>query len=173
MKPIILISGELAPERLEETRREFERYRELCYPEEEWSIIIDSPGGNSFAALELLGYLEKTVKSHALCAKIYRAGSSAALIALCAQHREIVKDGLLTIHLPIITDLSLSQLDSEGRVPKETLTIAEKIRLKTFELMKGAGIPPEGEHIDHLLGNESVTFDAETCLRFGVVERII
>lgn len=173
MKPAILISGELTPERLDEIRREIERYTELCYPGEEICFVIDSPGGNSFTALKFLDYLEEVAKSHAVYAKIYRAGSSAALITLCAPHREITKDGHLTIHLPVMDEMPMSKLDSEGRVPKVTLATGEHIRRKTFELMKSAGIPEEGTHIDHLLGNESVTFDAETCLRFGVVERII
>lgn len=173
MKPVILISGELTPERLEEIRREMERYRELCFPGEEMHLVIDSPGGNSFKTLEFLEHLHAVTKSHELCAKIYRAGSSAALIALCAHHRDITKDGHLTIHLPIIPELPGSQLDSEGRVPKETLDTVAHIRRKTFELMKQAGVPEEGDHIDYLLGNESVTFDAETCLQFGIVERII
>lgn len=173
MRPIILLSGELTPERIREIQRETERYRDLCYPGEEIHLVIDSPGGNSLKTLELLEHLQAVAENHTLFAKIYRAGSSAALVAFCAQHRDITKDGHLTIHLPVITDMSMSRLDCEGRVPKETLTIAEQIRLKTFELMKRAGIPVEGAHIDHLLGNESVTFDAETCLRFGIVERII
>ena len=173
MKPIILISGELTPKRLEEIQREMERYKELCFPGEEMHFVIDSPGGNSFKTLEFLEHLLNTAKSNTLYAKIYRAGSSAALIALCVQNREIAKDGHLTIHLPSISELSISRLDSEGRVPKETLATGEQIRRKTFELMKQAGIPEEGAHIDHLLGNESVTFDAEACLRFGIVKRII
>lgn len=173
MKPVVLVSGELTPERLDELRREMEQYRDLCFPGEEMHLVIDSPGGNSLKALEFLGYLEDIARSRALHAKIYRAGSAAALIALCARHREIVKSGHLTIHLPVITDLSMSKLDEEGKVPEDTLETARKIRKATFELMKRAGIPEEGEHIDHLLGNESVTFDAETCLKFGIVERVI
>lgn len=173
MKPIILISGELTQERLDEIWREMRRYEELCYPSEDIHLVIDSPGGNSFKTLEFLDFLQGIAKSHKLFAKIYRAGSSAALIALCAERRDIAKDGHLTIHMPVIDELSASQLDNEGRVPKETLATIKQIRRKTFEFMKSAGIPKEGEHIDYLLGNESVTFDAETCLRLGIVERVI
>lgn len=173
MKPIILVSGELTPEKISGAQREMERYCALCNPNEKIHLVIDSPGGNSFRILQFLEHLRAVAKSRPLCAKIYCAGSSAALIALCAQCREIVKNGQLTIHLPVIAELPGSQLDSEGRVPKETFATIGHIRKKTFELMKQAGIPEEGEHIDYLLGNESVTFDAEACLRFGIVERII
>lgn len=173
MKPIILVSGALTPERIDDIRREIERYWTLYYPAVETHLVIDSPGGNSFKTLALLEHLEAVAETRELCAKIYRASSSAALIALCAPHREITKDGHLTIHLPVMDEMPMSKLDREGRVPKETLETTEKIRKKTFKLMRKAGIPEEGAHIDHLLGNESVTFDAETCLRFGVVERVI
>lgn len=173
MKPIILVSGELTPERISEMQREMERYCALCNPNEKIHLVIDSSGGNSLKTLQFLEHLQAVAKSRPLCAKIYGAGSSAALIALCAQHREIARSGHLTIHLPSIYEMPFSHLDSEGRVPKETLETGREIRKKTFELMKRAGIPEEGAHIDHLLGNESVTFDAETCLRFGIVERII
>lgn len=173
MKPIILVSGELTPDKISEMQREMERYCALCYPNEKIHLVIDSPGGNSFKTLQFLEQVQAVAKNRLLCAKIYRAGSSAALIALCAEHREITKGGHLTIHLPSTCEIPFSQLDSEGRVPKETLETGRDIRKKTFELMKKSGIPEEGPHIDHLLGNESVTFDAETCLRFGIVERII
>ena len=174
MKPaIILISGELTPEKLDEIRREVEHYKELCFPDEELFFVIDSPGGNSSKTSEFLDYLHSVAKSYKLYAKIYSAGSSAALIALCVQRRDIQKEGHLTIHLPSIPELSMSRLDSEGRVPKETLATGAEIRKKTFALMEEAGIPEEGAHIDELLASDSVTFDAEACVKLGIVERVI
>ncbi len=171
MKPVIMLLGDLTKTSLENVWREVERYNELTKNTDEITLVLASGGGNAIKTLEFLARIEKT--RFRFSAKIYQAESAAALIALTAKKREIVRGGIFKISLGWVEIETCDILDPEGQVPRRILLQAKQLRKKTFELLRSCGFPENGTLMQQLITRNHLALTADECLKLGIVERII
>jgi len=174
MTSVVLLNGYLTRKSLEETWREIANYsaslngddREIC-------LVISSDGGYSRATL---GFVEKMTRAKEnglrFSAKIYCARSAAALIALTARRREIVKGGILEIHLGTVT-IESCDINEEGRIPRRIALEARKAREETLRLLEQCGFPTNNSKMSRLLAANHLLLTAEECLTLGIAERIV
>ncbi len=172
MNAIILLQGYLTGERLREIVREIARYKELAAETETLKLCfaIASHGGEAKEALDFVDWIEKTGLH--LTTKIYRAESAAALIAMTAHEREMVRNGIFTINLGS-AEINSDTLITPEKVPTSVIEEAQKLRTRTFSAMSQCGIPKTGTYMDTLLAQNQLTLTARECLELGIVSRII
>lgn len=167
----ILLDGYLTAKRLAEAAREMGRYFDkprggpLAL-----TLVLNSPGGETAAARKLVTLI--TESDCALSAKIYRAESAAAFIALSAETREMVLDGTFRI------DLGGRYIDSNmlvtpERASDQIVEEAREWRAAVFAILKQRGFPQDGELMTRLLARNELTLTPEKCLELGLVQKII
>jgi len=168
MKPAVLLQGLMTGEMLENAWQEIETYKKLG--ETQVALVIKSEGGNGTKALQFIDRMHASGLKFS--AKIYHAESAAALIALSASRREMVKNGLITIHLGSV-EIESCDIGEDGTIPLGYRAAAERIRDRTFEVMARVGIPKQGSHVDMLLATNRLDLPAADCLKFRIVDRVI
>src|SRR3989338_5291353 len=167
----ILLKEYLTRERLANAGREIEQYENhRGSGSEEMCLVIDSMGCNAVAAME---FAERIGSGRTrFGAKIYRADSAAALIALAAARREIVAQGILTLNLGS-AEIPSNMLLTPEKVPAHIIEEAKRFREKVFALLTKAGFPDSGPLMEKLLVQNELTLGATDCLELGIVERVI
>lgn len=167
----ILLDGYLTAKRLAEVSREIDHYfNEPRGGPLALTLVLNSQGGETSATRELVTRLAESDCS--LSAKIYRAESAAAFIALSAETREMIQNGIFRI------DLGGQYIDSNmlvtpERVSDQIVAEAKQWRAAVFALLKKRGFPQNGELMTRLLARNELTLTAEECLKLGIVQRII
>lgn len=173
MKPVVLLSGDLGSQQFDEAWREVETYSRrglgrrnnnaIC-------LVISSEGGQVQAGL---GFIKKMRESALKFeAKIYRASSLAALIALTTQKRTIVKGGELMIHLGILR-VEANEIDSCGRVSAQIRDLLTALKTETLALLAEAGFPGNGKPMSDLIITGHLKLDAKKCKELGLVNDVI
>ncbi|GEM_PF-2573498 len=174
MNATILLQGYLTTEKLREAAREMARYRQLYEndsnePRGELSLVIASEGAVATEALALSDDMKSLFFT---TAKIYRAESAAALIALAAEKREMVRNGIFTISLGM-AEVDSGTLITPEKVSDQVIEQAKQFRNKVFERLEHLGFPKTGPLMNKLLTQNQLSLTADECLKLGVVERII
>ncbi len=174
MNATILLKEYLTKERLEEAWREIERYGGIAVEVGEMldlCLVVDSNGGDTSATLN---FTERIAASRGMFfqAKIYRAESAAAFIALRLHNREMVKGGTFTIGLGS-AEIDSGVLITEEKVPAHIVEEAKRWRKTVFSLLAKCGFPEKGERMEKLIAQNWLTLTAEECLASGLVHRII
>ena len=167
----ILLDGGLTARRLTEAWREAERYFEeprggpLALV-----LVLNSEGGDTVATRE---FMKRFMESDCtLSAKIYRAESAAAFIALSTAHREIVRDGVFRIHLGG-RYIESNMLVTPKRVSDPIVEEAERWRTDVLALLEQCGFPKEGEPWTRLLAHNELALTPARCAELGLVHKII
>ena len=169
MKPVVLFSGPLTNKSLEYAWAEIKEYQ--ARGETEVGLIIRSDGGSGSKALDFADKLrELGVQTWA---KIYRAESAAAIIAMAADRREMTKDAVFGVHLGAIAHVETSDLGERGEIPTRLFLEAKRVREGTLALLAKVGLKAPSAVTDILLARNRLTLTAEECLKLGIVERII
>ena len=167
----ILLKKYLTQERLVNAVREIEQYEDLRGEEPaEICLVIDSPGGCAAGAIDFAKIMESGRTR--FTAKIYRADSAAALIALAAARREIVADGIFTLNLGS-AEIPSNVLLTPEKVPPHIIEEAKRFRKMVFASLTKVGFPDSGPWMEKLLVQNELTLGAIDCLKLGIAERII
>lgn len=172
MNATILLQGYLTTNKLQEAQREMAFYRKIYGNDSSkpnLSLVIASEGG---VAISALAFSDDMTSLFSTTAKIYRAESAAALIALSAEKREMVRNGIFTISLGT-AEVDSGTLVTPEKVPEQIIEQARLFRKKVFEKLEHSGFPKTGLLMNKLLTQNQLTLTAEECLHLGIVERII
>lgn len=171
MNATILLAGYLTRDRLNEVWREIERYERLKKTGKmHLVLVIASEGGEASETIELIEQIERV--GIRTSAKIYRAESAAALIALSAHEREMVRNGVFTITLGS-AEIDSGTLITPEKVPPHIIEEAKKFRKKVFERLEHLGVPKDGPLMSKLLTQNHLTLTALECLRLGIINKIV
>lgn len=169
MHASILIDGYQKAGGFTAITREVQRYLKI-HSELHITFVINSSGGETAPARELIELA--TRYRCGLSAKIYRAESAAAFIALSAEQREIVRDGSFRIDLGG-TYIPSNMLLTKERIPPSTIDEARVWRAAVFSLLEKRGFPQQGKLMARLLARNELSLTAEECLEIGLVQTII
>lgn len=169
MHASILIEGYQKASGFASITREVQRYLEAP-GRLRITFVINSPGGETRPARELIDFV---TRNHCVSfAKIYRAESAAAFIALSAEQREIVQGGFFRIDLGG-TYIPSNMLLTKERIPPSIIDEARVWRATVLDLLKKRGFPQHGKLMAHLLAQNELSLTAEECLEIGFVQAII
>ncbi len=169
MNTTILLQGYLTKKRLGAIENEMARYVEdgdiLCLP----IFVITSEGGDTE---ETLAFLTRIERYGGFNAKIYRAESTAALIALSAMEREMVRDGIF------IVDLGSAEIDSGTLITPEKVSAhiieqAKKWRDAVFSALGEYDFSQKDYLMKKLIAQNRLALTPEECLGLGIVQRVI
>lgn len=167
----ILLDGYLTAKRLSDALREIERYfKEPRGGPLMLTLVLNSQGGETAATRELVTHLAES--DCALSAKIYRAESAAAFIALSAETREMVQNGIFRIDLGG-QYIASNMLITPERASDQIVAEAREWRAAVFALLKKRGFPNDGELMTRLLAHNELSLTPKECLEIGLVQRII
>ena len=172
MEHIILLEGKLTPLKYQQFSKELK-----CVPKEtqteEIALVISSGGGDISHGLSAILELEKLRLP--LRAKIYRAGSIAALAALIAPKREMVAHGEFWIHLGNTREIESCDISPDGKIPEKIVKVLQNYRAKTFEYLAKAS--PKLRNDDalwsKLMATNHLRLNAVQCLEYGIIEKIV
>jgi hypothetical protein len=168
MQPVLLLNGFLGPETLKSSLIEL---REMCSGHDDIFIIVNSTGGNTPATLDFIDGATKLLVSKTVHVKIYRAQSSAAMIAISlANHLEIKKDGLLSLHLPELTFSTIEILGEKVslRIQAEILRANKAIRNNLEKI----GLDKEPKLMSIIEAGEWIHFTGLDCLQREIAESV-
>lgn len=170
MSATVLLCGALTQKTLDRAWREILSYQEPGNGgKQSVTLVIKSEGGGHRA----FEFIEKMGSSGIVfSAKIYHAGSGAALIAMAVNEREIVADGEFEIHLGSVT-IEANEIDGTGQVTERLRNFLATGREKTLTLMAQCGFKDNGPHMDTLFATNRLTLNADQCLKLGIVKHII
>ncbi len=170
---LVLLKDYLTKERLDEAWWEIERYKKIAEGLGETvnlCLVIDSVGGETEATLK---FTERVLASTSLLyAKVYRAESAAALIAMRMHEREIVRDGVFTVNLGSV-EIDSGSLITEEKVPKHIIEQAKKWREAVFSVLGKGNFSQQGYLMEKLIAKNNLTLTADECLELKLVHRII
>lgn len=171
MNATILLSGYLTEEKFGEMWRELGIYQKLAPGElPHLHLVIDSTGGVADAALETVRRIQTL--GFQCSAKIYRAYSAAAFIALSAGERDMVRSGIIEINLGS-AEVDSATLITKEKVPATIIAQARRWRMAMSEVLNKCGFPDDGKYMSRLLAQNRLRLTAEECLALGIVPRII
>lgn len=170
MSATVLLCGALTQKTLDRAWKEILSYQE---PEnggkQSVTLVIKSEGGG-YRAFEFVERMRES--GITFSAKIYHAGSGAALISMAASEREIVAGGELEIHLGSVT-IEANEIDGTGQVAERLRNFLVEGREKTLTLMSKCGFKSTGPHMDTLFATNRLTLTDDQCLALGIVKRVI
>ena len=167
---MVLLCGPLTKSNLESAWQEIIAYQEQTNGGPQSVTLVINSEGDGYRALEFVDRMEKS--GITFSAKIYRANSGAALIAMAAKEREMVAGGELEIHLGSVT-IEANEIDDTGQVTERLRIFLTAGREKTLALMAKCGFKDQGPHIDTLFATNWLLLTADECLALGIVKRII
>lgn len=167
----ILLDGYLTEKRLKAAWREIDYSRTLSGTgPPSLVLVINSAGGEMEAAMETVKRLR--VNGDSFAAKIYRAESAAAYLALCANKSEIVREGVFRLDLGG-TYIPSNMLVTDEKVAASIVDEAKRWRKAVFTALEKRGFPKTGPLVNRLLTRNELSFTPEQCIRFGLVDRIV
>ena len=135
-------------------------------------MVLSSLGGDIDLGLESVLALENI--NYPFRAKIYRAGSIAALAALMAPYREIVEHGEIWLHLGNTIEIESCDISADGKIPKKTFELLTLCRSKTLEKLKQVApkLLEDGKMWSTFIAHNHLRLNAEQCLHYNLVHRI-
>lgn len=164
----ILVSGTLNRRSLEKIKREIGG----CDADSPITLVIDSNGGDTAPALEFLEGMNLVKQTHAVTfeARIYRAYSAAAGIALMADRREIDRDGIFEIHIGSIT-IESNEISEDNRIAKRLAEPVRKWHKAVMDRLKlvAPQIPPV--LMTRLHATNRLRLKPEECVQYGIASR--
>ncbi len=172
MEQIILMEGKMTPSKFKLFREEVGKCNQ---PESPCGIALVLSSGGGDISVGLPAVLELTKLQVPLRAKIYRAGSIAALAALIAPKREIVSHGALWIHLGNTVEIESNDIDAEGRIPQKARDLLTQYRSICLEYLRKASpmLCADTKMWNKLLASNRLELNATECLKYGLVDRIV
>ena len=169
----VLLSGHLTEEKLKLVAQEIKE-RE---PPRQFSLIIDSQGGDMKPTLDFVEFLWKNGGSdnHFLSGvKIYNAESAAAFIALAVPiYREMRISAVLGIHRgSVILEASDFNLQNGQVENQETLNRFEKYSTYLKCALDQGNLSSDPKLMAELYGSNWLRLSAEECLKRGIVQKL-
>jgi ATP-dependent protease ClpP protease subunit len=169
----VLLSGHLTEEKLKQAVREIQE-RE---PPRQFSLIIDSTGGDMKPTLDFVEFLWASggPKGKLIAGvKIYNAESAAAFIALSVPtYREMRRGTGLGIHRGAVV-LEASEFDLEGGKVSNTETIDRFKKHDAYlkKILDQCGLSTDSKSMAELYGSNWLRLSAKECLERGIVTRL-
>lgn len=166
---VILLRGRLDEVRLNKAAREIRQYRHNC----DVILVIDSWGGDIVPALRFVKRLERAVRERnlSLKARIYNAGSAAFGIALVAQHREMDRDGAVSIH-PGSIIIESNELFGKHQIPQRLIKPVRLWRDRHLRRLKEVAPKLPIKLATRLHATNRLTLTPLECKRYGIVEKL-
>lgn len=168
----VLLSRHLNEERLSQAREEIRALE----PKSEFSLVIDSEGGDMKPALDFVDFLWNIRGLYLGGVKIYNAESAAAFIALAAgTYTEMRKGAILSIHRgSVILEAADFDFESGKVVNRETIERFKKHEryLKQILESEDLKLTSDKKAMAKLHGSGWLRLTAEECLERRIVKRL-
>lgn len=133
-------------------------------------LVFDSSGGSYWPTFETL--INKIRKASVpTAAKIYRAASAAAMLALATTRREITESGSFALHDGQI-EVAASDI-FEGRLVTPVLKSLLRMSDLNRDLMLANKLELTDAMSDRLSATGLLELNPEECMKLGIVSRIV
>lgn len=185
--PVLLFNRDLKPAKLAAIRSELLHLRTLASASPDTNkicLVFDSPGGVAEICATFRDELLAAVEADGveISAKIYRAGSAAAALALVASRREIVSDAELVFHTSCI-DLPLAKIfpctrdrraaGLENSVEMQAFEDILRIQMTELEWIRSRAPGLPSEKLDTLERTTILRLTPEQARGYGIVHDVI
>jgi len=167
----VLIDGSITADSL---KRATEEIVEVGRRGEQFSLLINSLGGDLQRTLDFVDFLTSDENLHGLqCIRIYQSGSAASYLALSLNvPREMRWNSAFGLHLGSIGRVEIIDLEDEGRIREESFARFIGYFDKLMSLVLRLGVLTREEIRDTLIRYGQFELPAKECLRRGFVHRL-
>jgi ATP-dependent protease ClpP protease subunit len=132
------------------------------------TIVIDSPGGGVFGALNAVKLLKEMIQSGRIVTTYANFASSAAALLFLAGNVRLINPGSIIHFHPVIIDIPVYAIDARRRIPEKDYEVGRQLQVGASDLL-ACKTCLGSIAIDKIMSCKGGrTFQAAEALKFGI-----